>query len=596
MKSAKNRFLVTTAEESSWPSKDSSILFLGEWCRLYKRKEVWEELDSELVPYHWDDRQKLDTDFHYLIKLHETLLSELAQKLNEIHAVNYSLRYWRVLVGPWLGYFTQILFDRWSSIKQAENEYDLTGTIILQGNEEELVPNDMNSFIGFFLEDKWNHHIYSLILQNSTGIKCIEKERERIIEERAGFQTPTKNLILKNKFRKFISESLKLLQGSEDAFFITTYLPLIEEIKLNVRLKQFPQLRERVQPVNVKVDSSQRQWILSGTSLLEFESLVRTIIPLQLPKIYLEGYSTLIRQIKLLNWPKRPKFIFTSNSHHSDDIFNAWAAQKVENGSPLFIGQHGGNYGIGRWSFVENHEIAISNAFISWGWSDNNKPKVRPVGMLNNKMALNIDHETQTHILLVEHINPRQSYHLFSSAMSRQWIDYLNDQFRFVESLPQSLRNALIVRLHPQDWGWAPFQRWKDRFPTLRIDQGNSDIKATIGVCRIYVSTYNATTFLEALVMDVPTVIFWNTSHWELRASAIPYFEELKRVGIFHETPESAAIHVSQVWNDVNGWWGRKDVREVINWFKNNYCYRPANLIENLGNTFNELYRNEMND
>jgi len=89
--------------------------------------------------------------------------------------------------------------------------------------------------------------------------------------------------------------------------------------------------------------------------------------------------------------------------------------------------------------------------------------------------------------------------------------------------------------------------------------------------------------------MDVPTVIFWNSNHWELRFSAIPFFEELKRIGVFHETPESAANHVAEVWNDINGWWERNDIREVLNNFKKNYCNMPTNLIETLGNTIMKI-------
>lgn len=592
MKISKKFFLVTTAEKSTWPSKALSILFLGEWCRLYNRRQYWEYRNTEVVPYHWDDRRKLNEDFLYLINLHETLLLELSQKLNTIHGVNHSLRYWRILIGPWLGYFTQILFDRWSSLKQVERGYDIEGTIILKGGEENLIPNDMNSFIQMYLGDEWNHYIYSLILQHSKEIKYTQEERLRTGSKSKDFLKASGLAKLKTTIRKFISGSLNLLQRSDDVFFITTYLSSGDELKLNAQLKQFPQFRERIKPQVIKTDFDQRKWVLPGDSLLEFENCVRTIIPLQLPKIYLEGYSSLIRQSKLLTWPERPKAIFTSNSHHSDDLFNAWAAQKVENGSPLLIGQHGGHYGIGKWSFVENHEIAISDAFISWGWSDDRNPKIKPVGMLKRKLPFNINHAEQANILLVKHINPRQSYHLFSSAMAGQWIGYLQDQFRFVESLPQNIKNALIVRLHPQDWGWAPYKRWKDKFPALRIDKGGTGIMDSIRVSRIFVSTYNATTFLESLAMDVPTVIYWNTNHWELRDSAIPYFEELKRIGVFHETPESAANHVALVWDDVNTWWNRNDVREVLDSFKENYCDTSNDIVKDLGNIIKEFYRN----
>jgi putative transferase (TIGR04331 family) len=47
--------------------------------------------------------------------------------------------------------------------------------------------------------------------------------------------------------------------------------------------------------------------------------------------------------------------------------------------------------------------------------------------------------------------------------------------------------------------------------------------------------------------MNVPTIIYWNTNHWELRESALPCFDDLRRVGIFHDTSESAARQVAAI-------------------------------------------------
>lgn len=106
------------------------------------------------MPYHWDDRAKMHNDYKYLMTLYEKLLKDLSVELNQIHNTNYSLRYWRILVGPWLGYFIQILFDRWSSIHQAINLYDIFGTVVLCGNESKLVPNDMEDMARLFVSDK----------------------------------------------------------------------------------------------------------------------------------------------------------------------------------------------------------------------------------------------------------------------------------------------------------------------------------------------------------------------------------------------------------------------------------------------------------
>ena len=82
--------------------------------------------------------------------------------------------------------------------------------------------------------------------------------------------------------------------------------------------------------------------------------------------------------------------------------------------------------------------------------------------------------------------------------------------------------------------------------------------------------------------MDVPTVIFWNPKHWELRDSAMPYFEDLKSVGIFHDTPESAARHVNAIWSDVDAWWTSPAVREVLNRFKQRYCFLSDDLLDRI--------------
>ena len=87
----------------------------------------------------------------------------------------------------------------------------------------------------------------------------------------------------------------------------------------------------------------------------------------------------------------------------------------------------------------------------------------------------------------------------------------------------------------------------------------------------------------------VTTVIYWNPNHWELRESAIPYFEDLKRVGIFHETPESAAHHVATIWDDVNAWWTSPEVEDVLGRFKLRYCDMPDDLLGRIETVFHEV-------
>lgn len=583
------RFLITTALEETWRD-DEPVLFLGEWCKRYSRKDLWSKMDAEVLPYHWDDRAKLYADYQYLQELHERLLRDLTPQLNQMHGVDHSLRYWRILIGPWLGLFVQVLFDRWTSIQQAANQYDLSGTVVLTGLKKPLVPTDMNDFIEFVQEGKqWSHHIYATLLQHFTGVNCIEEPWPDMEGMQKDKLPPNWKQKIKNTFLLSYEWIANILTRDTDVFLIATYLPLRDEMRLCQRLWQVPHLRRMVPTIHSAVDESQRQWLVEGENRSGFESCVRALIPKQLPACYLEGYSKLVKQVTDLPWPKQPKLVWSSNCFIHYDVFKAWAAEKAEYGSQLVVGQHGGHYGTGRWSFNEDHEIAISDCFLSWGWTEPGQPKIKAVGALKAKRPLGVCHSDQEGILLVTCVLPQNSYWMYSVFVSSQYLNYFDDQCKFVSTLPSPIRSKLTVRLFPTDWGWDQFSRWRNRFPDLQLDEGHSKINKLIRQSRLYISTYNATTFLESFSMDVPTVIYWNPNHWELRDSAIPYFEELKRVCIFHETPESAARHVAAIWDNVDDWWTSPQVREVLQRFSAQYCHNSDGLIDRVEGALNDV-------
>ena len=217
---------------------------------------------------------------------------------------------------------------------------------------------------------------------------------------------------------------------------------------------------------------------------------------------------------------------------------------------------------------------------MTWGWTEPGQVKLKPTGAL--KFAGHRRHSTkkQTNALLATDITPQQSYHLLSFRVASQWLDYFNDQCNFVSHLNQFVRQELIVRLYPHDWGWDQAARWRDRFPTLVLHGSRIKIGNLIRNRKLVIGSGNHTVYLEAIMLGVPTVIFWNPHYSELRASAVPYFEDLKRVGIFHENPESAAQHVNTIWDNVNAWWATPELQAVLQRFTARYCFQPKDLVD----------------
>ncbi|MDQ6770836.1 MAG: LIC12162 family protein [Gemmatimonadota bacterium] len=569
---------MTTALEESWP-EHLPVLFLGEWCRRYDRKVRWTGMDAEVLPYHWDDRAKLFRDFEYLQQLNERLLRDLATELNRIHGENHSLRYWRIVLGFWLNLFTGIVLDGWETVRMAAESGSVVRSLVLDIPQALLVPNDTDDFARRIPDDLWHHGLYARLIKGWTDIPVeLVYVNPRVSAILDTARPPRVGVPVK---RRILEQALRVLARRtrpDEYFLISTYLSFVDDLRLQWNLGQVPKVWRSPQVPMAKFEIRKREWHLNPSDAdSTFEQVIRTLLPEQLPTIFIEGYRELAELVRNLPWPHRPRVIWTSNQHFSNDLFKSWAADKAESGSPIVTGQHGAE-ATGLFNGAYAYQEAIGNMHLTWSRDAVSTQKERPVGVLKNLPQPTRPHP-RGHLLLVTTAMPRYSFDLRSTVIAGQMLAYFDEQFKFVSLLPDSIQRELVVRIAPSDYGWSQKQRWQDRFPSIRLDGGASTIRNLMAKARLAVSTYNATTYLESFSMNVPTVMYWNPVYWELRESAIPYFAELKHAGIFHDSPEAAARQVTSIWDDIEGWWSSALVREVRRCFSDRYCYRPPKLL-----------------
>jgi putative transferase (TIGR04331 family) len=321
------------------------------------------------------------------------------------------------------------------------------------------------------------------------------------------------------------------------------------------------------------------------------EAFILAMIPKHLPVPFVEGYRQLSTAVSELPWPKRPRLIFTSSALWHDTVSMAYTAEKVTQGTPLVYGQHGGMSGDVKFNFGEEHEVAISDRYLSWGWDTPAQPKVKPVGILKPIPELRQASNLKCRLLLVTFDAPRYSSRLFSGLLALT-DRYYDDCLLLAEALPESLRSRLLVRHTSFDHGRNQGVRWSERFPGVEVDSGVARMDGLLRNARLAVYTYNSTGHLEAFAQGIPTVLFWDPEVNPLRDSAVSYFNDLRRVGILHDSPESAADHVAAIWNDVDGWWASLPVQEVLERFKARYCRLPENLLDEIEAVFSEVTTN----
>ncbi|WP_320674139.1 LIC12162 family transferase [Prochlorococcus sp. MIT 1341] len=597
------KVLVTSGVEKTWPKEKASVLFLGEWCKIYSRRKKWENLEHTTLKYHWDDREKLFKDYKSLLILYESVLEELALILNKKHNTNYSVRYWRILIGPWLGMFIYILYDRWFMLKEAFKKHEINKTNIIQVSEEDLAANDYQEFHSLIVGDKWNEMMCGEIIKFMGKEICYVGE----IEAEADCDEKLENELIfesrKNKLKTFIKNLLMRLNRKDSHLIIDTYMDLFKLVELHLRLRNRPISWERPEIKGNQFSKKARSWVVTITQdhkeCTEFIELLKTFLPRFMPRIYLEGYKSLVNLTANSLWPKNPKSIFTGGAFFNDDFFKAWTASQVERGIPLFIGQHGGSYGICKWVFEEDHAQKISNNFLTWGWNTpGDSSKCISIGMLRSlpsKVRRENESKRRKNVLLVQWSYSRYSFAMFSSTIgSGQWEEYLNNQFKFVDTLPKVIQDKLIVRLGRCDFRLCQYERWKDRYKNIYINSGEVQIKELLKDTRIYISTYNCTTFLESLALNIPTIIFWDPKHWEIREDAIMDFKLLKEVNIFFDDPTDAANHLKRFWNDVNTWWLNRKTQEIRSLFCSKYANQDRNMVVRLTNLIGDYSKSNM--
>jgi len=578
------KHLVTTAIESSWPSKGKNILFLGEWCKRFNRKEKWAELDSNTVEYHWDDREKVYSDYQYLRKLHEDMLVEMKDYLNDLHGVSRSLRYWRIQLGPWMGYLIPILFDRYSMLEKAQTEFDIIEFKTHSYDISEVIAEDTTHFIDLSLSDHWNQVIFSELADifSFKKFEVISPEfNQFFIRSRQNTKTPKST---KSKVKNLIASFFEKCFGKHDVFIYLSYLSSVNEIYLSFKLGQFPQFIQKKATDLSQMPKNRGSFNVTAR-MTDFREIARVMLKRHIPIIYNEGYKSTLKLVDHLPWPEMPASIITAMGWMSDDVFKFWVGDKVENGSQLLIVQHGGNFGAAKWSFLEEHQVAISDKFLTWGWDD---PKNKKIIAFGNVKALgsNQTFDESGGLLIIGLSMPLFSYLMYSVAISAcQWTSYFNDQVTFVSSLNKKIRINTLFRMAEPDYGCGQEDRWKDRKNQPEIvleDSSSRPLTDSISESRLVVSTYNATTFLETMAMNVPTVVFWNPEHWELRGAAKSYFDDLRDVGILHYSSESAGRHVNNVWLDVGAWWKSEGVQKVRRKFCRRYSHIPTNGVDRI--------------
>jgi putative transferase (TIGR04331 family) len=104
---------------------------------------------------------------------------------------------------------------------------------------------------------------------------------------------------------------------------------------------------------------------------------------------------------------------------------------------------------------------------------------------------------------------------------------------------------------------------------------------------RLVVINYISTSYLEAMLMNIPVVFFFNPATNYLEEEYADFFQPLIEAGICQTDPVKAAQFVERIFDNPEAWWQQEEVQRKKNeWLAKNF-QKPQVMIDYMLNLLN---------
>ena len=572
--------LVTTAIKDFW-DKDSNLLFLGPWC-LANEGGVFDINSALIVHSPWKPAYRIKKASDYCYHIYNKILPQISTNLNKIHNVTYPVEYWRVLIGFWLLHFIQMVYDKYIRIEAVLNQYPDLFTYVLPRERCKPISYSYNDFNyrkkAISASDYYALKIISIVAYELCPEKTVVKDykiEDRINETKQGWKrrwfnylkTPFESsfrgkIILSNMYHVGIKDLLKLkIRVGFNKLDFREFKLFDPQKELNLMERMSTEMRGRL----MIRDYDNR-----------FEALLKKTIIDAIPICYVEDYlhySNNNRNNIDLN------LLGSAVGWGHSELFKFFAAEAILKGTKLAEFQHGGGYGNGLSALLE--DLAVERGiFYSWGYTykDNNNVLPLPSPHLS-KIIDSYSYNIKNNNIVFAGATIYKYFAKFDSIVySDDIAHYFNSKKVFLNTLPEKIKMNIIYRLR-KEAGWQELNIIKKSFPEIQYDVKRRLIDL-MKKSKIAVVDHPDTPVLEALVINVPTVLYWDHDVCLMRPEAEPYFQLLRDVGILYKDPLSAAEKVEEIFDNPREWWLSNKVQNARKEFCDRFAYSRKDWLD----------------
>ncbi len=564
--------IVTTKDPNLW-SRDQLNILCGPWIL----DDSLGKLDNFILSdYHWKNKEKVVRDIEYIKKNYEKILFDLSNSLNNYHKKNYPIRYWEILLSPWLLSVIVTLFDRWEIINGIKNKYEKLSSKFIKYSDLDFIPVDTEDFVkNKMYSDDWNHWVFYNIIIFLGDIQTKEIVKINFSDKENKLYKPA----FKKSYFSYFVNYINNFFLKNDFFCKNLYLSRMLKIKLYLNFLQLP-LSFSSPSIEISKPNIKERLKLNFNYKNDDQFLIffYEFVKLNIPIIFLESYEHLENTYSELNWPKNPKVIVTSISHFEDEIFKIYTAKNILKKSKFYIFQHGGVYGSAKFALGEYSEIKISDKFFSWGWGNNSNKVIRSFISTVYKKKIKKDLFPKGVLISLT------EFHKYPGRIDsgpRIYLDpFMQNLLNFIKALDTDIIGNSCIK-YKSLLGYDHIKNFLQKNgPQIRFLESSKPVYELSKKFKIIVETVNSTGLLESLSLNIPVIFIYSDNDFTIRDEALYYFDMLKNVKILHDNPDNAAKFINNIYNDVDKWWLSKDLQMIREIFCNEYANSNKNSFK----------------
>jgi len=567
------------------------------YYRLEKTGHISDYNAITVAPYRRQSSSDLEKDHNFVQLKFEKYINILANRLNHIHHTHYDKAFWRRALSISFERYITYLYEMFANCRLYfnQNEHDCQ----VLSEKSYYTPSNFDDQRNFFQHSHYGQEqIFSLYMHYfyPDGLKTVKGNYQINSEHR-----PEKPLLFRLLKQVFSGAFLARARRQMLTKFYSRHTHRIGIMGSSFSAKHMNHLmiksKGSIYPIAWQIDiksddaflwDNRKYLAKEGYDFDDFDRFFFASITRCFPKLFVENFKkTEQYYLNYFTKFKDLKFVTSEAWLSSDSLCIALALLK-EQGVKHIYNEH--NYFEHPWvgSLIPK-ETSLADIFVSMGWYSN---KINNLYQGASLFDFNLNKKPDKRYKIC-YIGSGASAKRPSYSASYGWsCENAPKYFKFVKQFLGNLSYQTISEITYRGYPVSNYEDWlaydQDYMlsPYIQHMLKHNDIstsgKLIMLQSNLVIVDYISTAYLESLIMNIPTIFFWNSDACYLSNDYADFFDSLISVGICQTDPIKAAHFVESVKENPQEWWDCERVQKAKGEFLRINIGEPQVMIDYL--------------